>query len=54
MFAGPAFDAFGARAVFIPGGVLYVFSLMMTSLCKEYYQLALAQGVLYGIANAML
>lgn len=36
------------------GSVGVVFSLMMTSLCKEFYQFILAQGVLLGISMALL
>jgi len=38
----------------IPGSISYVFSIMMTSLCKEYYQFILAQGVLGGISTGFL
>jgi MFS family permease len=31
-----------------------VLSVMMTSLCKEYYQFMLAQGIMGGIASGML
>lgn len=40
--------------VLIPSGTTLVFSVMMTSLCKEYYQFILAQGVLGGIACGMI
>jgi MFS family permease len=36
-----------------PAALAYVFSLFMTSLCKEYYQFMLAQGVLGGLANGL-
>jgi MFS family permease len=36
------------------GSVLIVFTLMMASLCKEYYQFILAQGVLLGISLAIV
>lgn len=51
---GPAFDKFGARELTIPGMILYVLSLMLTSLGKKYYQIFLAQGILFGIADAMV
>ncbi|KAK4235374.1 major facilitator superfamily domain-containing protein [Achaetomium macrosporum] len=51
--AGPLFDRFGVW-VLRPGAVLYVFALMMTSICKEYWQFMLAQGVLTGLAMSML
>ncbi|KAK4118205.1 MFS general substrate transporter [Parathielavia appendiculata] len=51
--AGPMFDRFGAWVI-RPGAVLYVFALMMSSICKEYWQFMLAQGVLAGFAMSML
>lgn len=36
-----------------PPAVVLVFSVMMTSLCKEYYQFMLAQGILGGISMGM-
>ena len=36
------------------GALGTVFSIMMTSLCKEIYQFILAQGVLLGISMALL
>ncbi|KAF3481034.1 uncharacterized protein GIQ15_03793 [Arthroderma uncinatum] len=51
---GPAFDKFGARRLTVPGTLLYILSLMMTSLSTKYYQIFLAQGILFGIADAMV
>jgi MFS family permease len=45
---GPLFDIFGPRWLLISGTVLSVFGLMMTSLCKEYWQFFLAQGIVLG------
>ncbi|KAI8960883.1 MFS general substrate transporter [Daldinia sp. FL1419] len=50
---GPLFDRFGAW-VLRPAMVLYVFSIMMTSLCEEYWHFMLAQGVLMGTAVGFL
>ncbi|KAF3071154.1 putative transporter MCH4 [Daldinia childiae] len=50
---GPLFDRFGTW-VLRPAMVLYVFSIMMTSLCKEYWQFMLAQGVLMGTVMGFL
>jgi MFS family permease len=36
-----------------PSAILYIFAVMMTSLCTEYYQFILAQGVLGGIGMGM-
>ena len=51
---GPIFDTKGSMVLFVPGTIIYVFSLMMTSLCTKYYQFILAQGILFGIGDAML
>ncbi|KAL4963680.1 MCT family MFS transporter [Aspergillus stella-maris] len=51
--AGPLFDRIGGWVI-RPAAVLYVFALMMTSLCTEYYQFMLAQGVLVGITTGFL
>ena len=48
LFGGPLFDRFGAKILW-PGALLYIFSVMMTSLCTQYYQFILAQGVLGGL-----
>ncbi|KAI0112720.1 MFS general substrate transporter [Hypoxylon sp. NC0597] len=50
---GPMFDRFGAW-VLRPAAVLYVFAIMMTSLCHEYWQFMLAQGVLMGSVMGFL
>ncbi|KAF4472691.1 riboflavin transporter MCH5 [Fusarium albosuccineum] len=50
---GPLFDRFGAWLI-RPAAVLYVFAIMMTSICKEYWQFMLAQGILTGLANGFL
>ncbi|KAF7935921.1 uncharacterized protein EAE98_002141 [Botrytis deweyae] len=49
---GPLFDRYGGRTIW-PAALLYVFSVMMTSLCKEYYQFMLTQGILGGVATGM-
>ncbi|KAL4973645.1 major facilitator superfamily domain-containing protein [Aspergillus desertorum] len=51
--AGPLFDRYGAWII-RPPAIIYVFALMMTSLCTRYWQFMLAQGVLVGISTGML
>ncbi|KAJ9142962.1 Riboflavin transporter MCH5 [Pleurostoma richardsiae] len=50
---GPLFDRYGAKVI-RPAAILYVFAVMMTSICKTYWQFMLAQGVLTGIADGLL
>ena len=38
----------------VPSTVLYIVSVMITSVCKEFYQFILAQGILGGLANGFL
>lgn len=54
MVFGPIFDKKGSKVLFWPGTFIYVLSLMFTSVCTKYYQFILAQGILYGVADAML
>ncbi|KAL1977787.1 hypothetical protein VTN31DRAFT_646 [Thermomyces dupontii] len=50
---GPLFDRFGAIVIHV-SSVLYVFAIMMISLCTEYWHFMLAQGVLLGTAMGFL
>ena len=50
---GPLLDRYGPRPLTITFAFLFVFSCMMISLCSEYYQYFLAQGVLLGIGLAL-
>ncbi|GIK05301.1 hypothetical protein Aspvir_009406 [Aspergillus viridinutans] len=52
--SGPLLDAFGPRLLLYVGSSGTVFSIMMTSLCKEFYQFILAQGILLGVSLALL
>lgn len=52
IFGGPLFDRFGS-VIMWPAAVAYLFSVFMTSLCTEYYQFILAQGILAGICMGM-
>ncbi|WFC98810.1 hypothetical protein MYAM1_001542 [Malassezia yamatoensis] len=51
---GPLFDMGYFRFLIGGGTVLAVFSLMMTSLCKEYWQWILAQSLGFGLGGACL
>lgn len=51
---GPLFDIGSPRLLVIFGSISVVFGIMMTSLCKEYWQLMLAQGICCGIGGGAL
>ena len=38
----------------IPGTAILVFSTMITSICNQYYQYILAQGILFGLGVGLL
>ncbi|RAO72525.1 uncharacterized protein BHQ10_008537 [Talaromyces amestolkiae] len=54
LVTGRILDMFGAVVMLWLGSTTTVFSIMMISLCKEYWQFILAQGVLLGIGNTLL
>ena len=49
VLVGPLLDAGYTRQVMLLGTFLVGFGMMMTSLCDQYYQLMLAQGVVVGL-----
>lgn len=51
---GPLFDVGYAYALLYVGSFLIVFGMFMTSLCTEYWQVMLAQGVCIGIGSGCL
>lgn len=51
---GPLYDAGYARHLTIGGSFFLVFGQMMLSLCKEYWQVLLAQGFCVGIGCGLL
>lgn len=48
MIGGPLFDRYGAIVLW-PSAFIYLFAIMMTSICKEFWQFMLAQGILAGV-----
>lgn len=54
VICGRALDAGYYYSDIITGTVLIVFGTIMTSICKEYYQVFLAQGVVVGIGAGMV
>jgi len=53
LIGGPLFDRYGGKTVWFPS-LAYIFSVMMTSLCKEYYQFILCQGILGGSSMGIM
>ncbi|KAG1758639.1 major facilitator superfamily domain-containing protein [Suillus occidentalis] len=53
-FIGRLFDAYGPTLLLAAGTVIFTFSLMMTSLATKYYELILAQGIVFGIGFGLL
>lgn len=53
-FSGRATDAGYFRRTFVIGTVLILLGVFTTSVCTEYWQLFLAQGVCTGIGNGLL
>ncbi|CAM1504921.1 Fc.00g025120.m01.CDS01 [Cosmosporella sp. VM-42] len=53
MVGGPLFDRYGGKVI-KPAAIIYVFAMMMLSLCKKYWQVMLVQGVLMGIVMGLL
>lgn len=51
---GKLIDVYGCRKVVAPFSVLAVFAVCMLSLCTEYWQVILAQGVAFGLGAAGL
>ena len=51
---GRFFDRYGPRSLLVVGAVIYVSSVMITSVCKSYYQYLLAQGILFGLGVGMM
>ncbi|EKM49893.1 uncharacterized protein PHACADRAFT_265647 [Phanerochaete carnosa HHB-10118-sp] len=53
-FVGRFFDVYGPRVIMIPGTLVLVVSIMITSVCQRYYEYILAQGILFGLGVGML
>lgn len=53
-FSGRATDAGQFRITFIAGSVLQLVGIFMTSLCTDYWQLFLTQGLCTGIGGGLL
>ncbi|POR33770.1 Riboflavin transporter MCH5 [Tolypocladium paradoxum] len=54
LISGPVTDRYGAMVIIWPFSLLLVVAMMLTSLCTEFYQLILCQGVLLGISSGLI
>ncbi|KAH9916394.1 MFS general substrate transporter [Epithele typhae] len=53
-FIGRVFDVYGPRIIMALGTVIYVASILLTSVAQSYQEYLLAQGVLSGLGVGML
>ncbi len=51
---GPIYDAGHFRTLIFVGTFLTVFGMMMTSICKTYWEVVLAQALVVGIGDGCL
>ena len=51
---GRLFDAYGPTWLMTAGTLCCVISMITTSVCKEYYQYILSQGILFGLGVGLL
>ncbi|KAK2740298.1 hypothetical protein FQN57_006178 [Myotisia sp. PD_48] len=54
LISGPLMDRYGTKLILVPFSLLYITSVMLTSVSNEYYHFILAQGVLGGFSIGML
>ena len=52
--SGPLYDVGYLRPLLYVGSCFIIVGMMLTSVCKSYWQLLLAQGVLMGLGNGLL
>lgn len=54
VITGPLYDAGYLRALVYGGTSLTILGMMMTSICKNYGELLIAQGIVVGIGDGLL
>lgn len=54
LISGPLVDILGPKVIIAPSAFALVLAMMLTSLCKKYYQFILCQGVFGGLATGFL
>ncbi|GAW24846.1 hypothetical protein ANO14919_144400 [Xylariales sp. No.14919] len=54
IYIGPLFDKYGPRWLIGPGSIAVVASIMITSVCTEYWHFILTFGLLNGVGTSLL
>ncbi|KAL1875242.1 hypothetical protein Daus18300_003313 [Diaporthe australafricana] len=54
LLGGPITDRWGPMSVIWPFSLLLVVAMMLTSLCREFYQFLLCQGILLGFSCGLI
>ena len=54
VITGPIYDRGYFRTLVVTGTFLVPFGFMMTSLCRKYWQVVIAQGIVVGLGNGFL
>ena len=54
LISGPLVDTLGPKVIIGPSAFALVLAMMLTSLCKDFYQFILCQGVFGGLATGFL
>ncbi|OIW31158.1 MFS general substrate transporter [Coniochaeta ligniaria NRRL 30616] len=54
IYIGPIFDKYGPRYLILGGTIALAVSLMLLSICTQYWQFLLAFGLLSGLASSLL
>lgn len=54
LIVGPIFDRGYCNYLIYTGTVMIVLGMMMTSICSQYWQFMLAQGICMGLGNGLL
>ncbi|KAI0121757.1 major facilitator superfamily domain-containing protein [Xylariales sp. AK1849] len=54
LISGPVTDRYGAMVLIWPCSILIVVSMILVSVCTEFYQFILCQGILLGICSGLI
>ncbi|KAH0280876.1 MFS general substrate transporter, partial [Aureobasidium melanogenum] len=54
LISGPISDRYGPMVIVWPASLSLVIAMMLTSLCKDFYQFFLCQGILLGVSSGLI